>query len=258
MSIPEKIRTLVRESGNAFHARVARSFADKGWHVVVSPYYMDQTQQKARELDLVAEKSWQISSLRGYVGELVVRLFIECKYVSVDSVFWFADKNEEAAKSLVYETRPYRNGNMLSDEHHYIKGSPRVAKLFASSKGQANENEPIYKALNQTLNAMVAMKGKPISIPDMNKRKLSAKYVLEYPVIVCNSFEKMYSTDFFTDSAPQPVQDNFQLEVQYAYHTQRGNQRDDYFLVDVVELQRLDDFLAFINSDADNAVQLGG
>lgn len=257
MTVPDKVRDLVRKSGNAFHARVARAFSDAQWHVVVSPYYMDQTQQKAREIDLVAERSWQINSLRGYVGELVVRLFVECKYISFDSVFWFADKNIEAAKSLVYETKPFRKDNIRSDEHHYIKGSPRVAKLFTSSKGQANENEPIYKALNQTLNAMVAMRGKPVLVPDMKARKLSAKYLLEYPVIVCNSFERMYSTDFLNESDPRPVRDNFELEVQYAYHTRRGNQRDDYFLVDVVELPQLDDFLAFIKSDADNAGCLG-
>lgn len=51
MSVPKSVTELVKGSGNNFHSKVARWFQANDWHTVVSPYYMDQTQAKARELD---------------------------------------------------------------------------------------------------------------------------------------------------------------------------------------------------------------
>jgi len=60
MGVPDEVSKLVRNSGNNFHTKVARWLSDNDWHVVVSPYYMDQTQNKAREIDLIAEKLWPV------------------------------------------------------------------------------------------------------------------------------------------------------------------------------------------------------
>src|SRR5512143_4062633 len=103
MSGPEAITKLVAASGNNFHAKVARWMQADGWHVTVSPYYMDQTQNKAREIDLVAEKLWPVMDHWGRqpVGDVAVRLFVECKFIPSYSVFWFTDKDFEAAEKLV-------------------------------------------------------------------------------------------------------------------------------------------------------------
>ncbi|HEX20472.1 MAG TPA: hypothetical protein ENG78_06610, partial [Acidiferrobacteraceae bacterium] len=125
---------------------------------------MDQTQAKAREIDLVAEKTWPSFDSFGHpVGNVAVRLFVECKYVPSYAVFWFADKDTKAAKELVCSSGPFRDNNMYTDKHHYLSQSPRVAKLFTSSPGKAAENEPFYKALNQVLNGMVSLRGRAIS-----------------------------------------------------------------------------------------------
>jgi hypothetical protein len=98
MSTPITVTQLIQGSGNNFHAKVARWFELNKWHTTVSPYYMDQTQGKARELDLVVEKLWPIrNSLDQLIGHIVVRLFVECKFVAAESVFWFAPKNSKAA-----------------------------------------------------------------------------------------------------------------------------------------------------------------
>ena len=60
MSVPDEITKLIDNSGNNFHAKVARWLSNDGWHITVSPYYMDQSQSKAREIDLIAEKAWPI------------------------------------------------------------------------------------------------------------------------------------------------------------------------------------------------------
>jgi hypothetical protein len=243
MAIPKAVSQLIEASGTTFHAKVARWFGSNGWHVVISPYYMDHAQSKARELDLVVEKLWPISDEWGRGGgSVVVRLFVECKYVTSETVFWFAPKNKTAALSLVCSLGPFRKNNSFTDKHHYLATSPRVAKIFSSNNAKAAENEPFYKALNQSLNATIAMRSQAPTHPDLAARRGGKIVVLQYPVVVCSSFASLYDVDFLAESEAVEVEENFQLEVQYAYLDANGKQRDDYFLLDFVEFEKLPAF----------------
>ncbi len=62
-SVTDEVSKLVLSSGHNFHTKVARWLLGNGWHVVGSPYYMDQTKNKAREIDLVAEKLGPIGDI---------------------------------------------------------------------------------------------------------------------------------------------------------------------------------------------------
>lgn len=240
MSVPSSVTELIQGSGNNFHAKVARWFHGNGWHTVVSPYYMDQTQSKARELDLIVEKPWPIKNVFGEPeGDVLVRLFVECKFVASESVFWFAPKNQAAAANLVCSLGPFRPENTYTFKHHYLARSPSVAKLFASNNSRTQENEPFFKALNQALNATVAMKSKSPAHPSMQNRRWGTVVTLNYPVVICSSFADLYAADFLNDSEPAPILENFQMEVQYAFLDNAGNRRDDYFLLDFVEFDQL-------------------
>ena len=250
MPVPPEIASLVAESGNNFHAKVARWMQTDGWRVSVSPYYMDQTQNKAREIDLVAERLWPVRERGDVVGDVAVRLFVECKFIPSYSIFWFTDKDMEAAQALVCSSGLFRENNVYTNGHHYLKHSPRVAKLFASSGGRSSDNDPYYRALNQVLNAMVSMRGGRVS---MGKRPDAPLALLEFPVVVCSSFSQMYSVDFFADSEPQRIMDNFQLEIQYAYLDRAGKQQDEHLLLDFVEFDQLKTFVDQIDKDANLA-----
>lgn len=259
MSLPPDIQKIVDESGNSFHARVAQWFQAAGWAIAVSPYYMDQTQQKAREIDLIAERSWPI---RGHFqqdqGDLLVRLYIECKFIAVPTVLWFAAKDTAAAKALVSGSGPFQPDNTYTDKHHYLSGNSRVAKLFESARAKGQETDPVYRALNQVLNAYVAMRGNLFSLrttPDDGSRRQT---LLEYPVVVCSSFDQLYEVDFLGRSPGGPVGDNFELEVQYAYTDRGGSHRTDYFLIDIVAYDRLEAFASAIDTDARSAAYLAG
>tara|TARA_R100000353_G_scaffold164590_2_gene125407 strand:- start:169 stop:831 length:663 start_codon:yes stop_codon:yes gene_type:complete len=218
---------------------------------------MDQSHGRAREIDLIAEKLWPIRDEFDHPkGDLAVRLFIECKYVPSEAVFWFADKDTKAAQELICRNGPFRRENSYTERHHYLSSSPRVAKLFASDNAKARENEPFYKALNQALNGMVSLKGQAVSIPAVKEGRRSVNIVLEFPVIVCNSFSRLYAVDFDRDSSPELISHNFQLEVQYAYVDRSQTPRDDYFLLDFVEFERLNEFMKSISSDAKSAAFL--
>ena len=252
MSVPPEILQIVKTSGNTFHAKVARWFQAQGWKVTVSPYYMDQTQGKAREIDLVAEKVWRIDGdFRRREGEVGVRLFIECKFVPSHSVFWFADKDVAAAEALVCGSGLFRRDNTYTKTHHYLEKCPRVAKIFATAAGRSQETEPFYKALNQVLNATVAMRGQGISSALSQGHQPAV--VLEFPVVVCSSFGQIYQTDFYAEQAPEQISENFQLEMQYAYVDRNGQHKDDYFLLDFVEFDRLESFTTAIDQDARTA-----
>jgi hypothetical protein len=257
MVAPKEILDLIAGSGNNFHARVARWFADNGWHVIISPYYLDQSQGKAREIDLIAEKLWTVLDSFGRPKDHVaVRLFIECKFVALDAVFWCADKDREAALELVCATHPFQRNNSYTEEHHYLAQSPRVAKLFATLNSKIVENEPFYKALNQALSALVSMRGQVLTEPTIRKRNRAPVTILEVPVVVCSSFDKLYSVDFFSDSQPEPITENFQLEVRYAYAGADSQRRNEYFLLDFVAFDKLRQFVNAVDASAGAAAIL--
>jgi len=254
MTIPAEVAELVGSSGNNFHAKVARWFRDNGWHIVVSPYYMDQSQNKAREIDLIAERLWPVSDSFGRpAGDVAVRLFIECKFVPTYSAFWFTDKNEGAALDLVCSSDVFRRNNTYTAKHHYLAPNSKVAKLFATSGSKGQEVDPFYKALNQALNAMVSMRGQPISVPALLKRGRDPMATLEFPVVVCSSFDSIFAVDFYADTLPAKIERNFQLEVRYAYIDANDRRRDEYFLLDFVEFKQLGAFAEAVSTDAEAA-----
>ena len=251
MTIPSQVQELIDGSGNNFHAKVARWFASNGWDITISPYYMDQSQQKARELDLVVEKMWPITGGFGdHVGDVAIRLFIECKFLPGCSVFWFTDKDRPAVERMLCESGSFRPNNFYTAKHHYISSGNRVAKLFASSNSRGQEAEPFYKALNQALNGLVSMRRQAPRAFMSERSRGGFQVTLDYPVVVCNSFAQLYAADFSGEHETALVCEEFQLDVQYAYVDASGRSHDEYFLLDIVEYDRLSNFVNALSVDA--------
>jgi hypothetical protein len=250
MSKPTDIQTIIENSGNHFHSKVVAAFQAGDWSVLISPYYNDNITDKPREIDLVTEKAFPI---RGLFGDgrhdIDVRLFIECKYVPQPMVLWFHDKDMEKAKDLVLRTTPMTDNNIYTDHHHYLSASPQVAKLFAGGPKQSGDNDPLYKALNQSLNAMVYFRRAKSIIPEGKRGFRESLRTLIYPVILCNSFEHFYQLTIGSDEHAKKIEGNFQLEVNYAYVDQGQKHRQEYFLIDVVEFKRLDEFFETLKKD---------
>jgi hypothetical protein len=250
MTIIEDAKIIIESSGNNFHCKVINYFKEKGWHALISPYYTDNISNKPREIDLVVEKEFPYgdgySEVRGTIN---VKLYIECKFIPQLNVFWFYDKDAENTENLVLRTTPHYEGNRYRKDHHYLKDQERVAKLFAGSNNRNLENEVIYKALNQSLNAMVYHRYSESIIPESTAAHSNILQTLEYPLIVCNNFEKFLRTDVDTDDDPIPIENNFQLEVNYAYMDTEKDHRKEFFLIDIVDFNKLDDFLRVIDDD---------
>jgi len=134
----------------------------------------------------------------------------------------------------------------FAQQHHYLRGG-KIAKLFASGKAIDTDKDPIFKALNQSLNALIALRSNaPIT-------RVSAgtthEVVVNYPVIVCNEFESVFAVDMESDSEPVKVTDEFLLEVNYAFSNAAGLGISEFFLIDVVPFDRLSIFLGQIHGD---------
>jgi hypothetical protein len=259
MSESDEVKSIIDGSGNSFHCRVTNYLQEKGWTTLVSPYYMDSSSNKPREIDLIAEKAWKYhNQWTSTYGTVNIKLFIECKYIPQTNVFWFSEKDTLSTKNWVNKNTPLRDNNMFTQQHHYLSSDHKVAKLFASKNKPNVENEVIYKALNQSLNAMVYLRHKASIIPDIPNRKNDILATVELPVILCNSFEKFHRVEMEDSSSPEVIKDNFLLEVNYAYVDQNKNNRNDYFLIDVVSFEKFDDFLNQIESDKDAIFQVIG
>ena len=245
----DKVKAIIFKSGNTFHSQVLKYLQDKGWTVLISPYYNDNATNKPREIDLIAEKAFETSNRR-YFRTVNVKLFIECKYIPQLTVFWFHSKDMQKAQDLVIKTASLRKDNSYTEKHHYLADVDRVAKLFADERSKSAENEIFYKALNQSLNAMVYYRdrGSIIKYPDGGNNHIVK--TLNYPVILCNSFDNLYRVEINLDKEPSRIQENFQLEVNYAYMSSNNSNMNEYFLIDIVDFSLFDDLLKKVEADA--------
>ena len=241
---------LVENSGNNFHCRVNNYFQEKDWHTLISPYYLDNAANKPREIDLISEKEWWYQDrYSGVKGSVNIKLFIECKYISNLTAFWFSRKDTNSAKQWLTTNASLRENTTFIENHHYLSSGENVAKLFAGKTNRNTENEVMYKALNQSLNAMVYLRHQASIIPVDRNRHRPTLGTIEMPVIVCNSFDKFYRVEVDGSGEPEPITDNFQLEVNYAYSDPKGNHRSEYFLLDIVAFDKMDEYLSLLEID---------
>ncbi len=246
----DKVKEIIENSGNKFHFKVLKKLQEKDWTVLISPYYNDNVTGKPREIDLIAEKAFKASGKPGQVGyfnyTINIKLFIECKYIRPTTVFWFHGKDKTKAEKLITQTTPLKPSNTYTNRHHYLGGVDRVAKLFADDSKKSAENEIFYKALNQSLNAMVYYRNRGSIIKSPNSEGSAILTSANYPVIICNSFENLYGIEIDTDADPFKITEDFLLEVNYAYMTSDNIPMNEYFLIDILNFDLLDSFLVEI------------
>ena len=258
--VDPKVEKIVNESGNRFHCKVINYLKEKEWQTLVSPYYMDGATNKPREIDLIAEKVFTNEKQRSSSPRsIVVKLFIECKYIPQPNVFWFSEKDHFSAKQWVIANTPQLANGSSTDYHHYLATEcSKVAKLFSGESRQNTENEVIHKALNQSLNAMVYLRGQEASRESIRQTEHRFRRLLptiEMPVILCNSFDNFYRVDMEDLGDPKPIDANFQLEVNYAYIDQDKSHKAEYFLIDIVDFNKLNDFLGVLRDDQNVILQ---
>jgi hypothetical protein len=254
MANPKQLspKDIIAQSGHTHHSKVVAALRQLGWSVTVSPYYSDNFTDKPREIDIIAEKAFDRSDrVAGIRGHVVVRLFIECKYVPSTTVFWFDAKDMARAIELVARDTGWNKDDLAAYAHPYIMhqlAREPVAKLFSS--GRSDDSEGFARAINQTLNGLAYYRHREVARRNTNAHVLAQ---LTFPLIALNSFALLHRTDM-NDSVTIPIAEPFQLEVNYAYK-QNNSDRNEYFLIDVVSL---DSLALFLTSIEENEVRAMG
>jgi len=264
----DSIKELLEKNANRFHFEVVNFLRDNSWEVLISPYYKDNITEKPREIDIIAEKEFPVKGFpdrfaEKEIGNVNVKLFIECKYIKNSILFWFDKKDEEKARKRVEkDLSPLKLPESEAAtiyKHHYLN-KEQVAKLSESTKNKTQEHEIIYKALNQSLNAMIYYKNTPPIISKVKGNGLSTFKTINYPLILCNSFDKFYRV---TNSEGKTkyskiLGKSFQLEVNYVYFDKllKGD-NVDYFLIDIIDFVKFNDFLHLLKTpEIDSIVEM--
>lgn len=178
-------------------------------------------------------------------------LFVERKYLRDTTVFWFGAKDIDATKAMLTKRTPLVSGSSTLHDHHYLKAKTLAAKLFASGKNKSNpENDVMYKALNQCLNALVGLRRSSAltRAPQAQQREFPIIKTVEMPIVIVNSFSKCHQVDIQSEDVVTPIANNFQLEVNYAL-AKADKPASEFFLIDVVELDQLNEFLDSVDKD---------
>lgn len=252
-------KKIISESGNNFHSKVVECFRERGWSVSISPYYLDGSTNKPREIDLVTEiaKPYNDVFKPNVRGNVTVKLFVECKYIPKVNVFWIDQVNEGSALSWLKKHLPGDEHKVWLEKHHYVTSGKEVAKLFGSENGKQTENEPFYKAINQSLNSVVNLRSGPPVIPNRtNGYPNPPVYCLAMPVIICNSFEKLYSTSMVNGADPVNMTDHFKIEIDYAYLDSKKRNVSEYFLIDVVDFNNIETYFKALEEDIDLVMKM--
>jgi len=245
----EEANALAHKSGNAFHYKIIEFLRKREWDVLISPYYYDNFSDKIREIDIIAEKEFNIDSNQKDKGTINIKLFIECKYIRQPIVFWFDKKNIKKAQERIIADTPLKqkSENKLIIAHHYFRDQ-EVAKLFTPNK---NNDDVIYKAISQSLSSMIYDNEHNKKTTHCDTRFKKELKTINYPLILCNSFDNFFYS-YFDEKNKEIVariidKDHynkcFQIEVNYVYLDDGKKSINDYFLIDVIDFNQFDDYL---------------
>lgn len=255
------INKLIEDSGMITHHKAINILREHKWNLSIAPYYYDNVNNTVREIDLIAEKQFNSSEARyGSTVQINVQLFIECKYIKQEIVFWFDDKNIDGAVEKLEKDTELRilhkrpGADLAMDELHYLS-KDKVAKLFSTN---TNKEDIIYKAISQCLNSKIYYDqwfNKPIHNEFYEHAEANTS-LLKFPVIICDKFDNFFKAEFDNDKySYETLKDNFQLEVNYTFLDKtKTKSQAEIFLIDIVNFNNLMPFLEIIEKEVKSII----
>lgn len=226
-----KVSKIIEKSGHDFHLRVSKKLRDLGWATIDNHYYNDPDSGKAREIDIIATKEYLIHKdpFNRFTEKIIIKLFIECKYINSPTVFWFKNRDLDNAIKLSKDNEILNDkpDNCLNDltKHHYVKRND------VTGQWQSENNDIFAEAQHQVLKAMLFF-----------KETGQESYEIDYPIIVTNDFNQLFRREL-PPQEHKNIVDNFQIEINYAYKNKGNDNIIKYFLIDVVKLEMLEGFI---------------
>ena len=264
----QKVEKLIESSGLLTHHKTIQVLKESGWSVLISPYYHDTLTGKSREIDIIAEKRFTAGS-RAWNDEVevVAQLFIECKFIKDEAIFWFDSKDEKGIADKIANELGWnisKNGSIINTNYshsrqtfdcrelHYFKND-RVVKIFSSSG--TGDKDVFYKGIDQCLGSLISHEQDGRNIIFKQKYEITNKKIIRFPIISCGNYQNIFSVEIDNDGKPNHSQikdDNTQMEINYSYLNKAGAALKTLFIIDVVNLDKLADFLLEIEKDANS------
>ncbi len=260
-----KTDDIFKKSGMITHLKTVQALKNDGWSINVSSYYYDNVGDQVKEIDIIAEKRFNSAPFGSEsTHQLNIQLFIECKYINSEFLVWFDQINQKKltealeSKTGLWLLSAGRGGADISNgDLHYLQDS-RAAKLFSTVHGA---EDVVYKAISQCLRALVYYEqwaDGPI-FHKFNVHRETKGSIMRYPIIVCGNFENLkevVAEDDVSKATTKPIDNNFLIETNYVYPDKgKVSTSDDYFLIDVVNVENFGTFLKTINTEAEKILQ---
>ena len=271
----EVFENLIKESGHNLQLKVASLLKENGWEVEISPYYFDSVIERPREIDIIAWKE----NCHGYINEKILRykifLFIECKYLKEETIFWLLEPRLEKIKEGLSATlggvsfRPQVLDASLEkfkeafSFHRYFR-TKYIAKLYYTKEKLDGRHDIIYSAFTQALHSLIWFKKFPfwktgerkeepgvyypvviyepkkdlkVLLPNTQKKCRHLKEILKEMKTSSLLFEVTYCY-------PEPITGDYPAGWKLSYFPS-----PKVFLVDFVQNEDLEDFLKIIEKE---------
>jgi antitoxin component of MazEF toxin-antitoxin module len=183
----------IQKCGNSLTIRIFQLLNEGGWKTSLSPRYIDPESNVIREIDLIAEKSFEMRGKNGDYFYLVHRLIIEAKYLNKEWVFYLTEGNSTTEEhEIVNKTHrliPNELEVKMIVEHwdEYFKIISEIANrynvqtlavLSATNNTENRERETSYNAATSSIIKTIQYEQEKSADSQLNQ------LVFYYPIIV--------------------------------------------------------------------------
>jgi len=237
----QKLEEAIKKSGNNLHIKVANFFINQGWKTKLSTYYIDDTTNKPREIDIMAQKIFPIPD-DTRAEELRVNLLIECKHFNEEIALWMYDRITDFTVLNSHDINPILlQQNGVAEKHHYLN-QQQLGWLYDMGKNTKDNQEFMFNAIIQPVKSLTFFRDKY----PMGK-------ALHYAICVYEGIPGIYKIKSLADTnnlqqlQPEPF---VTVGLNYSYKSSvNGNLQTGPYCVDFVHFDKLLDYLKLITSE---------
>lgn len=231
---------ITRKSGHNLHFKTVKILEENGWKTELNTYYLDDTTDKPREIDIIATKSLNPGK---HVFDCI--FFIECKRFNNEIAFRShkvrpgetieAFNMTKINKGEIIEFLQARQLTSFEDTFHYLNYSS-VARLHDSHKDEQNN---IFNALTQPIKSLIFF------------RERSKNPTFLYPLAVYNGINGIYDIPAGYDLVRL---DELSLEkilpygINYSYKTNE-QPLSEVFFIDFIHFDSFQDYISLIHDE---------
>lgn len=252
----ENMKNAIIKSGFPLEIFTASILKSKKYRIIQHQYYIDENQEKLREIDLLAEKSVQIESSR-QMSKFVFQniLIIECKKQEEKSPWLFFEgdyENKDPSSLLFTSTKDFLDKKWVADnilpKSHYFNKIPCIYYIspFKLDRNGNRTKDYIHDTILQLLSGL---KTSGEIYEDFQNKVVHKRAYFYYPIIVLDG--DLYSSKISNEEAIEIIpRDHVQLLMNFSRDAQPEKwghkkivKKEFKILIDIIKKEFLSEFL---------------